>query len=164
MNFGCCCLVTKSCPTLCNWQRLPFPSAVDLPDPDIKPASPALAGGFFTTEPSGKPLIHEYGGLMLSTSWASEEEKRETLGSISQGKVDVGEQFLPEIVPGTCEFRYRIAVRFRQGPPRVQPPGLTRRLLLDTFPQFPHPLASETQPYSESLSFKRNKFGGNGTS
>ena len=26
----------------------------DLPDPGIKPESPALAGGFFTTEPLGK--------------------------------------------------------------------------------------------------------------
>ena len=28
----------------------------DLPGPGIKPMSPALAGRFFTTEPSGKPL------------------------------------------------------------------------------------------------------------
>ena len=27
----------------------------DLPDSGIKPASPALAGGFFTIEPRGKP-------------------------------------------------------------------------------------------------------------
>ena len=27
----------------------------DLPDPEIEPASPALAGGFFTTGPPGKP-------------------------------------------------------------------------------------------------------------
>ena len=87
-----------------------------------------MAGGFFTTEPSGKPLIHEYGGLMLSISWTSEEEKRETLGSVSQGKVGVGEQFLPEIVPGTCEFRYHVAARFRQGPPRVQPPRPHKKL------------------------------------
>ena len=34
---------------------LPFPSPRDVPDPGIKPVSPALAGGFFTTEPPGKP-------------------------------------------------------------------------------------------------------------
>ena len=34
---------------------LPFPSLGDLHDPGMKPSSPALAGGFFTTEPSGKP-------------------------------------------------------------------------------------------------------------
>ena len=34
---------------------LPFPSPGHLPDPGIEPASPALAGGFFTTEPPGKP-------------------------------------------------------------------------------------------------------------
>jgi len=36
---------------------LPFPSPGDFPDPGIKPVSPALAGGFFTTELPGKPLI-----------------------------------------------------------------------------------------------------------
>ena len=34
------------------WSGLPFPSPGDLPDPGIKPMSPALAGGFFTVEPS----------------------------------------------------------------------------------------------------------------
>ena len=40
------------------WSGLPFPSPGDLPNPGIKttsPASPALAGGFFTTEPPEKP-------------------------------------------------------------------------------------------------------------
>ena len=37
------------------WSRLPFPSPGDLPDPGIEPAYPALAGGYFTTEPPGKP-------------------------------------------------------------------------------------------------------------
>ena len=40
------------------WSRLPFPSPRDLPNPRIMsagdPMSPALAGGFFTTEPPGK--------------------------------------------------------------------------------------------------------------
>ena len=38
------------------WSELPFPSPGDLPDPGIEAASAALAGGFFTAEPSGKPL------------------------------------------------------------------------------------------------------------
>ena len=37
-----------------HWSGLPFPPAGDLPDPGIEPTSPALAGGFFTTEPPGK--------------------------------------------------------------------------------------------------------------
>ena len=37
---------------------MPFPSPGDLPDRGIEPASPALAGGFFTTEPPGKPILH----------------------------------------------------------------------------------------------------------
>ena len=43
------------------WQEhqtgLPFPSPGDIPDPGTEPASPALAGGFFTAEPPGKPLL-----------------------------------------------------------------------------------------------------------
>ena len=34
---------------------MPFPSPGDLPDLGIEPASPALSGGFFTTEPLGRP-------------------------------------------------------------------------------------------------------------
>ena len=69
-----CCLVTQSCPTLLwppwtvahqaslsmNFSRqyyllgLPFPSPGNLPDPGIEPTSPALVGGFFTTDPPGK--------------------------------------------------------------------------------------------------------------
>ena len=46
------------------WSGLPFPSPGDLPDLGIKPmpyASPALAGGFFTTVPPGKP--YKWGGV-----------------------------------------------------------------------------------------------------
>ena len=35
---------------------LPFPSPGDLPDAGIELMSPALAGGFFTTEPPGKHI------------------------------------------------------------------------------------------------------------
>ena len=37
------------------WSRLPCPPPGDLPNPGTEPASPALAGGFFTPEPPGKP-------------------------------------------------------------------------------------------------------------
>ena len=40
------------------WSRLPFPPSGDLPHPGIKPmssTSPALAGRFFSPEPSGRP-------------------------------------------------------------------------------------------------------------
>ena len=39
------------------WSGLPFPPSGDLPNPGIGPPSPALAGGFFTAEPPGKPKI-----------------------------------------------------------------------------------------------------------
>ena len=39
------------------WSRFPFPSPGDLPDPGIKPTSPSLADGFFTTEPPVKVIL-----------------------------------------------------------------------------------------------------------
>ena len=39
------------------WSGLQLPTLGDLPDSGIKPASPALAGRFFTTEPRGKAII-----------------------------------------------------------------------------------------------------------
>ena len=40
------------------WSGLPFPSPGDLPDPGMEHRSPALAGGFFTSEPPGKPYFN----------------------------------------------------------------------------------------------------------
>ena len=40
------------------WSRLPFPPPGNLPNPEVKPkspASPALAGGLFTSGPPAKP-------------------------------------------------------------------------------------------------------------
>ena len=42
------------------WSGLPFPSPGDLPDPGIESTSHALAGGFFTTEPPGNPIVSMY--------------------------------------------------------------------------------------------------------
>ena len=42
------------------WSGLPYPFPGDLPNPGIKPVSlvsPALAGGFFSAVPPGKPLM-----------------------------------------------------------------------------------------------------------
>ena len=38
------------------WRRFLFPSPGHFSDPEIELESPALSGGFFTTELSGKPL------------------------------------------------------------------------------------------------------------
>ena len=70
------CSVAKLCLILCDpiivafqaplsmgfprqeyWSELPFSSPGDLFDPGIEPVSPALADGFFTTEPPGKPSL-----------------------------------------------------------------------------------------------------------
>ena len=78
-------VVTKSCPSLCDpmncrqpgssargisqvrilGSELPFPSPGDLPDPWVEPASPALAGGFFTTKLPGKPPASRFRNLFV---------------------------------------------------------------------------------------------------
>ena len=45
-----------------HWSGLPFPSPGDLPDPGARtasPASPVLAGGFFTSTSPGEPKSTE---------------------------------------------------------------------------------------------------------
>ena len=39
------------------WSGWPFPSPGSLPDPGIEPASPAFVGGFFPSEPPGRPQV-----------------------------------------------------------------------------------------------------------
>ena len=46
-----------------DWSGLPFPPPGDLPNTGIKPVSLtslALAGGFLTTKPPGKPILKSY--------------------------------------------------------------------------------------------------------
>ena len=40
------------------WSGLSFPSPADLPDPGIKPVSPALQADSLSTEPPGKPITN----------------------------------------------------------------------------------------------------------
>ena len=40
------------------WSGLPFPSPGDLPDPGIKPGSPALEADALTSEPPGKDGLY----------------------------------------------------------------------------------------------------------
>ena len=44
------------------WSGLPFPSPGDLPNPGIKPGSPALQAGALSSEPPGKPIKSLYLG------------------------------------------------------------------------------------------------------
>ena len=68
-----CMFIAWLCLTLCNpmdcpclsmefsrqeyWSGLPFPSPGDLPDPGIKPESPAFQADSLLSEPPGKPII-----------------------------------------------------------------------------------------------------------
>ena len=57
-----------------DWSGVPFPSPSDLSDSGTELMSPALAGGFFTTEPPEKPhrrLIKntKWDGTSLAAQW-----------------------------------------------------------------------------------------------
>ena len=54
-------------PKLEYWNGLPFPSPEDLPDPGIKPRSPALQADSLPTEPPGKPPMKRYIRFILYT-------------------------------------------------------------------------------------------------
>ena len=78
----CCCLVSRSCPTLCDsvdcscqaplfmgfssqeyWSGLPFPLPEDLPDPGIEPmspAAPALQADSLPLSHQGSPFTYVY--------------------------------------------------------------------------------------------------------
>ena len=58
-TVACQAALSKGFPSQEYWSGLPFRPPVGLPDPGIKPmspASPALAGRFFNAEPPGKPM------------------------------------------------------------------------------------------------------------
>ena len=74
VKMGCCYLVIQSCPTICNpwlaahqaslsrgfsqqeyWSGLAFSSPGYISGPGIESKSSALAGGFSTIQPPGKP-------------------------------------------------------------------------------------------------------------
>ena len=42
------------------WSELPFPPPGDLPNPGIKPASPAFQADSLTAEPPGKPPLSHF--------------------------------------------------------------------------------------------------------
>ena len=41
-----------------HWSGLPFPSPGDLPNPGIKPGSPALQADALPSDPPGNPALH----------------------------------------------------------------------------------------------------------
>ena len=68
------------------WSGLPYPPPGDLPSPGTEPVSltsPALAGRFFTTEPSGKP------GKLHSALWLSKDiQYRLSLSLLEQYRME----------------------------------------------------------------------------
>ena len=48
-----------------SWSELPLPSPGDLPDPGIKPGSPALQADSLSSEPPGKPKTKRFAQPLL---------------------------------------------------------------------------------------------------
>ena len=86
------------------WSGLPFPTPGDLPNSGIEPTSlesPTLAGGFFTTEPPGKPIT-ALGELIGATREAlkTQEEKVKNGLPLSERRNTY------EVNTGTKEIRF----------------------------------------------------------
>ena len=74
------------------WSRLPFPPQEDLPNSGTEPASLALPGRFFTTEPPGKPVVlftFSLMGLGERGGGEKEEERHKVCLELSAGGVTV---------------------------------------------------------------------------
>ena len=51
------------------WSSSPFPAPGDLPNPEIEPASPTLAGGLFTSAPPGKSLFYQIASFLKNLAF-----------------------------------------------------------------------------------------------
>ena len=81
------------------WSGLPVPSPGDLPDPEIEPASPALAGRFLTTErPVGEAGLQT--AMSVKSAKYCGEETEDTNGVIAEQQTDQGirEGFPEEVI------------------------------------------------------------------
>ena len=108
----CVCSVTWSCLTLCDpvdcslssssaveyfreeyWSGFPFPPPGDLPNPGTEPKSlsPALAGRFFTTAPTGGPT-RKYGSAKRVWAVRGYEHSMSTCTGKDQGSTKNGPQ------------------------------------------------------------------------
>jgi len=73
------------------WNGLPFPTPGDLPNPGIEPASPEVAGKFFTTEPPGSTMVLLYRKIRISMNCYPYDRKwrrtKETLDESERRKI-----------------------------------------------------------------------------
>ena len=68
------------------WNRFPIPSLGDLPNPGVKPKSPALQADSFLSEPSGKLYLLYQGSYVLQLH---KVKRKDIPGPISQMKAFV---------------------------------------------------------------------------
>ena len=92
---------------------MPFPTSGDLPNPGIELVSPALAGGFFTSEPPGTD--HQKNVCWVSPShsaqWRQQRKSilnHEIVEEISEVKSDTSWWSLPVCLERLCNTRVQI--------------------------------------------------------
>ena len=66
--------------------RLPLPSPGDLPNPGIKPRSPALQADTLTSEPPGVKFIETENRIVVARGWGLEEDKELLICNFSFAK------------------------------------------------------------------------------
>ena len=125
-----CESVTQPCPTLCNtmdysptgssvhgilqaeyWSGLPFPSSGDLPNPGIKPRSPAWQTASLPSEPPGKPLlITDWVHILVVRIWRTRKQHRIFIFSFNEHALNTcvlrgSYQKINVILQGTKTYR-----------------------------------------------------------
>ena len=91
------------------WSGLPCPPPGDLPDPEtepVSPASPALAGGFITTEPPGKPKSSELLDLIKQSANISRMSANSRYGWLSQACAQKSETMPVRMFPPVMSPKY----------------------------------------------------------
>ena len=81
------------------------PSSGDLPNPGIEPASPvspALVGGFFTTEPPEKPLKSEFFILLSQMKLFQDIKREEEMENVPSLQGPCDRSLKSELPCGSC--------------------------------------------------------------
>ena len=110
------------------WSGLPCPPPGDPPDPGIQPQCPALAGGFFTTEPPGKQYTTTNGGLRPHNAQSQHLSQRLSLAVPSRAAT----RGRPRPHRAHSQSRHHKAWKRAAGAPGRCSPSLERRRAKDS--------------------------------
>ena len=123
---------------LCPQEWVAISSSRDLPGPGMEPAAPVLSGGFFTTEPPGKPITLDKDSLFFRIAFILgvlqlKKKREELLAVLRSGDQDVThwQQGLWGFL-GLCILQCLPAFTETAEPSHDSPPGPQRIFQVET--------------------------------